>query len=130
MAGGRTWARKEHPTPNIQHRTSNAPNPARQSAIRCWMLGVGCSMFCSPPSSLRPLDSLQQEIRQHSFVSLVEVSQPIIDVEFAAAATERGEIFIECFAIAFADHGGIGIQVGATFQIQEAHGPREIEIEF
>ncbi len=35
----------KHPTSNIQHRISNHGAGGRRSAIRCWVLDVGCWMF-------------------------------------------------------------------------------------
>jgi hypothetical protein len=37
----------EHPTPNIQHPTSNTA--AIGELIGCWMLDVGCSMLSKNP---------------------------------------------------------------------------------
>src|SRR5579862_8699911 len=96
---------------NIQHPTSNIQHPMTQ-AKHGGVSSIGCWMFCfSPPPSLRALDPLEQELREYSFATLVEIRHAVIHVELAAAVGECGEVVLQRFVISLAHDGGVGDQI-------------------
>lgn len=60
----------KHRTSNSEHRTSKFPQDARSCVFRCWMLGVGCSLFLF--LSLTALGTLDPA------TNVVELPAPIV----------------------------------------------------
>src|SRR5687768_15595069 len=95
------------------------------------MLNVGRWTFSpSPPSFPRSPDALEHEIRQHPLERLVEIREMIVHAELPAPVLKRSEVVAQRLAIRLAHHRRIGDQIRAAFEIDETHGPREIEVVF
>src|SRR4051812_189083 len=81
-------------------------------------------------ASFLPLDALELKARHDLLVALVQIGEPVVDVELSAAMMECVEVIADRFPVSIADHGRVRNQVCAAFHVDESNRTREVEVEF
>src|SRR5438270_288401 len=55
-------------------------------------------------ASLFAFDALEEKAREHGLVALIQIGQPVVDIEFTAAVAQGGEIVLQRLLVGVADH--------------------------
>lgn len=76
------------------------------------------------------LGAFDEEIGEHFFVGLVGADHAVFGLEFVAAGFHAVKEFAELAEVLFADDAGLGDDAVGSFEIDEADGAVELEVNF